>query len=1112
MVRSYFIASLFVLPTLFAAPKGFDVKAGQATLSQNSHELTIKSGKDSIIHWDSFSIDTHEIVQFIQKNPQGKILNRVIGNEGSKIFGALKSNGKIFLINQNGILLGPSGRIETSGFTGSTLDISDADFLKGQDILFHNPGIGTLINLGTIECASGDITLIARAIKNEGTLRAKNGQISLAAGVEVLLKPNDDERISILSSYLLPNDDDEIAIENLGDIEALNIEMKTCKNPYEKAIHCAGNINALSPKEEGGRILLVSKDGANSVIGTLTASSGSVHVLGEEVSLQETAFIDVSGKHKGGEVLIGGDYQGNNPSVLNSKKVSIKSGAIINADSTEVGNGGRVITWGDEANHFYGTIYARGGKDGGDGGFVEVSSKTCDWLYKGDVTTSAPKGKSGILFLDPTDINITAAASNPGFPTATGGGIDTYNPTTLTPANLDVADIITALDTNNNNVVISTSSGLAGNGTVNFQTALTWNSDHSLTVISDRGILVSSPISSTFAGAPTNNPLIHFQANLVGPLGGSFTGILVPSSVSTVDGAIFMNGVGGNQDQNDGIYVRPTGSIGSSGNGAVTLIGNAQSVGPGNNKEGVRVDGLVEVTNGLLTIDANGGNGAFSQGLEVNFGGIIQSTGTGNMQISGVGGASTSTRSTGVVLATTATIQALGTGSIDIVGIGEGTSSLGIGVELIPNAGGTVSITTTSGNITIVAQGSVTGTTDGHGVFLDGSNAPGSLIESDSGTINITATGNGAGVNHGVLLDGASAIIRTTSGPLTINASTTSNPAGSKGVNLINGGNITTLSGPIYVNGTGGPTTGDSFGVAIINPTSRILSDSGEITVIGQDSGGTQEGILLRDFGRITSTTGSILAQTFSDVVMEDSFIESAGIVRVDSSRDVAMTATIGDTYIRSTGATTTVIADRNIYMNSNLPFISDISSVGDVAVVVDDAFPVSPLIGPGFIFKDADSTISSVSGRARVFTARQPLNTIIGNINGAPFVPGIQYVDTLQERWGIYYFNAFNGNPFTVFYKDQIEDIIITLVNRLTVANATLSVDELPLFPRYPTPFDFRYVGELCNFWSKKLQCRPHFSPYGSFIFTDDIYWIGERWDTPYEEKLHEYLEQNIQ
>ncbi|NRA90763.1 MAG: hypothetical protein HRU43_06520, partial [Simkaniaceae bacterium] len=217
----------------------------------------------------------------------------------------------------------------------------------------------------------------------------------------------------------------------------------------------------------------------------------------------------------------------------------------------------------------------------------------------------------------------------------------------------------------------------------------------------------------------------------------------------------------------------------------------------------------------------------------------------------------------------------------------------------------------------------------------------------------------------------------------------------------------------------------------------------------------------------------------------------------VNSSRDVSMTATTADTYINSTASTTTVIADRNIYMNSNLPNISYISSKGDVAVVVDDAFPTPPLIGPGFIFKDADSVISINSGHERrVFTAKQPLNTIIGNVSGAPFVPGIQYVDTLQERWCTYYFNPFNGLPFTVFYKDCLIDTVITLVNDLNIANSTLFVDQLPFFPKHPDPFTSRYIGDLYNFWSEKLQCRLNFSPYGSFIFSDEIFWVGEKWN----------------
>ena len=55
--------------------------------------------------------------------------------------------------------------------------------------------------------------------------------------------------------------------------------------------------------------------------------------------------------------------------------MTIDAATTINASATSVGNGGKVIVWADGDTTFAGTILARGGASGGNGGFVEVSGK-----------------------------------------------------------------------------------------------------------------------------------------------------------------------------------------------------------------------------------------------------------------------------------------------------------------------------------------------------------------------------------------------------------------------------------------------------------------------------------------------------------------------------------------------------------------------------------------------------------------------------------------------------------------------------------------------------------------------------------------------------------------
>ena len=126
-------------------------------------------------------------------------------------------------------------------------------------------------------------------------------------------------------------------------------------------------------------------------------------MLGHTTSLTGEAKIDVSGE-TGGTVLVGGDYQGKNPDILNAEYNFVDPQVTIKADSLGQGNGGKVIFWSDQATYFYGKISAKGGPLGGDGGFAEVSGDYLD--YQGLTNLLSPLGKTGTLLLDPTTVTI----------------------------------------------------------------------------------------------------------------------------------------------------------------------------------------------------------------------------------------------------------------------------------------------------------------------------------------------------------------------------------------------------------------------------------------------------------------------------------------------------------------------------------------------------------------------------------------------------------------------------------------------------------------------------------------------------------------------------------
>ncbi|PKN64716.1 MAG: hypothetical protein CVU57_12920, partial [Deltaproteobacteria bacterium HGW-Deltaproteobacteria-15] len=420
---------LIAPPYLFAMPQGAQVQSGQARISQpdlNNMHITQGTNK-AIINWQSFSIGRPEAVRFFQPSSSSIALNRVVGGNPSEIYGLLSANGRIYLINTNGIMVGPTGQINVNSFIASTLGISNEDFLQGNNVFTQSVGksLASIVNQGAITAADGGfVSLIAPSVQNQGTITANLGKVFIGGGERVTLNFDGENLISFaieeeVKGVVLDQEGNpaEAIINNQGTISAdggeVILSAKSAIDSIKSVVNNDGVIAAKSLVNENGVIKLMGGDeGVVANSGTLDASGkvagakgGTVQVLGDKVGLFGDGLIDVSGDAGGGTVLVGGDFQGKNPSIMNASRTYVSPEFSIKADALTNGDGGRVIVWSDEVTRFYGDISARGGALGGDGGFVEISGKENLGFY-GDVDTIAVNGIKGTLLLDPQTILI----------------------------------------------------------------------------------------------------------------------------------------------------------------------------------------------------------------------------------------------------------------------------------------------------------------------------------------------------------------------------------------------------------------------------------------------------------------------------------------------------------------------------------------------------------------------------------------------------------------------------------------------------------------------------------------------------------------------------------
>lgn len=389
------------------APK---VVAGQASFSQQGNVFTIANTPNTIINWHSFSVCADEVTRFLQQGADSRVLNRITGQDPSRILGSLQSNGQVFLLNPNGVLFGQGARIDVQGLVASSLALSDADFLAGRLRLDGPAGAGKVENQGQIVTAQGgQVYLVAPQVENSGIIRTPGGAVMLAAGHSVQLVDGADPALQVVVSA--PADQ----ALNLGQVVAQGGRIGI----FGALVNQRGAVSADSAvRGAQGQVMLRASGRTMLEAGSATTArgGGQVAVLGPQVGLTGDARVDASGADggnaDGGSVLVGGDVRGANPLLPNARQVYVGKDVVLAADAAGSGKGGKVVVWADERASVQGSISARGGALGGDGGQVETSAHQLE-LGGLRVDAGAAQGRHGQWLLDPYDIEIKLAPSVP---------------------------------------------------------------------------------------------------------------------------------------------------------------------------------------------------------------------------------------------------------------------------------------------------------------------------------------------------------------------------------------------------------------------------------------------------------------------------------------------------------------------------------------------------------------------------------------------------------------------------------------------------------------------------------------------------------------------------
>lgn len=352
----------------YALPQGGAVVAGVAGISSAGPAMTIRQDTNSATYnWQSFDIGQAESVRFNQPSASSVALNYVLGNTNSQIDGTLSSNGQLFLSNPNGIVFGATAQVNAAGLT-------------------LEAGVGQLVNAGRINVGSGSLVANAGLVNNTGLIEATSatavgGRIVLSAGTAISntgsISANGISGGSVLlnagSSILQQGIVTVNGSTGAGGSIALTAGYRILQN--SSAVTSANGANGGSV---GYRADTVNADAGLMLSGAIEASGnngngGSIVLTGTNVELLATQ-ITARGSGAGGNVSIGGGFQGRDTTIANAQNVSINAATRINASGTQ-GNGGNVMVWSEQQTIFSGDIKATGGIAATQGGQVEVSGK-----------------------------------------------------------------------------------------------------------------------------------------------------------------------------------------------------------------------------------------------------------------------------------------------------------------------------------------------------------------------------------------------------------------------------------------------------------------------------------------------------------------------------------------------------------------------------------------------------------------------------------------------------------------------------------------------------------------------------------------------------------------
>lgn len=421
-------ASLLNTGAAVALPDLATVNSGALTADRPSPgTLTLNQGtRHADATFRSFDIDAGETVTVRQPSAQSTLTARVApGASPTTITGALNANGHVTIINGSGVIFSKGAKIDVGSIVATTATRAVVDPASGVMTFAGAEAGSAVVNKGDITVRDGGFAaLVAPTVRNDGTIHARLGKVTLASAQSFTVDPYGDRLVSfeIGSTKTVGRVDQGGAIHADGGVVVL--DAGGLDRMVDGVLNMDGMVRARSVGIENGEVVLggaaVTVAGTVDVAGTGAGETGGrVTVTGGTASLADGAVIEASGTAGGGTVSFGGD-DGTLARLDISDTATVRAAGTGRTAAGAAADGGSITARTTDSLAIAGELDVSGGGDGGSivlqsGGEAVGSGGSS--IFLGTARLDGDSGNGGTFALLGDAVRLDAGASV----SATGG-------------------------------------------------------------------------------------------------------------------------------------------------------------------------------------------------------------------------------------------------------------------------------------------------------------------------------------------------------------------------------------------------------------------------------------------------------------------------------------------------------------------------------------------------------------------------------------------------------------------------------------------------------------------------------------------------------------------